>query len=305
LPTQVEGHPEQSIGGMEIRLVTPAYFVTLGIPIRRGRPFTTSDTAAAPLVMLVNETVANAWWPQGDPFRDRVVIGRFRGREFPEIKDAPRQVVGIVADAKTYDLKGPARPTIYIPAMQLPEGIARGTGSLAWLVRANLTPGLADELRRAIAEVDSTQRVRRLQPMEEIVASTTADSRFDAWLLGTFAAVALALTAIGVYGLLSFSVAQRRQEIGTRMALGASRVDILKLVLRQGIALTLAGLALGLAGAFGLARTLSSLLYGVRPNDPASFAAVSLVLLCVGLLASYLPARRATRVDPMVALRYE
>jgi putative ABC transport system permease protein len=137
------------------------------------------------------------------------------------------------------------------------------------------------------------------------VASTTATSRFDAWLFGVFAGLALALAAIGVYGLLSFSVAQRRQEIGTRMALGASRAEVLRLVLKQGVGLSVIGLGLGLAGALFLGRWLSSLLYGVRPSDPSTFVAVSLLLLCAGLVASYLPARRATKIEPMEALRYE
>jgi putative ABC transport system permease protein len=141
--------------------------------------------------------------------------------------------------------------------------------------------------------------------MDEILSNTTADSRFDAWLFGAFAALALALTAIGIYGLVSFTVARRTSEFGTRMALGASRGDVLRLVLKQGITLTAVGLAIGLAGALALGRSLSSLLFGVGATDPLSFAAVSAVLLGVGLLASYIPARRATKTDPMVALRYE
>jgi putative ABC transport system permease protein len=176
---------------------------------------------------------------------------------------------------------------------------------MAWIVSTEGSTGIAGELRRAVAEIDPSQRVLRLRTMDEIVASTTATPQFDAWLFGMFAGLALALAAIGVYGLLSFSVAQRRQEIGIRMALGASRADVSKLVLRQGIALTIIGLGLGLAGALFLGRWLSSLLYGVRFRDPFSFVAVSLVLLSVGLIASYIPARRAMKVDPMEALRYE
>lgn len=302
VPTEREGHPEQSIGGMEIRSITPQYFEAMGIPVLRGRSFNASDTASALPVALVNETLARRWWPQGNPMGDRVIIGRFQGHDFPDIKDSPREIVGVVADTKTTELKARPRPTVYVPAAQVSEKMA---GGAAWVVRADLSTGLAQEIRRAIAEIDPTQRVTSMRPMEKIVSSATADSRFDATLFGIFAGVALALTAIGVYGLLSFSVAQRRQEIGTRMALGASRSDILKLILIQGITLSAIGLALGLGGAFALARSLASLLYGVRPADPSIFAAVAILLLSVGLLASYLPSRRAAKVDPMIALRHE
>jgi putative ABC transport system permease protein len=305
LPTQREGHPAQSIGGMEVRKVTPSYFEAMGIPVRRGRSFTANDTVAQSPVILVNETLARAWWPQGSPLGDHIVIGRFRDRGFPEIRDSAREVIGIVADTKTAFLKEPAWPTVYIPAAQLSDGLAAGTGSVAWIVRTNLSTGLADALRRTIAEIDPRQRIGSLRSMEEIVGSTTASSRFDAWLFAIFAALALVLTAIGVYGLLSFSVARRTNEIGTRIALGASRADVLKMILRQGVTLIAIGLIVGLAGALALTRLLASLLFGVRPTDPVSFLAVSALLLCVGILASYLPARRATKVDPMAALRYE
>ncbi len=306
IPTQREGRTDQSIGGMEIRFVTPGYFEVMGIPVLRGRAFSDRDASAGPRVIIVNEALARQWWPNGNPLGDRVVVGRFRGRDFAEIKDAPREVVGVVADTKTYDIKEPASPTVFLPAAQVPEGLTGtlGTG-LTWLLRADLSGGLPAQVRRTIANIDPEQRIVRLQPMQEIVASTTADSRFDAWLLAALAAVALVLTAVGVYGVLAFSVTQRRHEIGTRMALGASRWDILRLVLKQGVALTAIGLGLGLAGALALARSLATLLFGVKPNDPLSFAAVAVLLLAVGLLASYLPARRATKVDPMVALRYE
>ncbi|MGH9664350.1 MAG: FtsX-like permease family protein, partial [Bryobacteraceae bacterium] len=183
--------------------------------------------------------------------------------------------------------------------------MAQGTGAMNWVLRTNLSSGMAAEIRRAIAGIDPSQRVGRIQSMEEIVASTTATSRFDAWLFASIAGLALLLTAIGVYGLLSFSVARRTNEIGTRMALGASRADVLRLVLKQGLALIALGLILGLAGALAAARSLAALLFGVRSTDPVSFLGVSALLLCVGLLASYIPARRATKVDPMVALRDE
>ncbi len=306
IPTQRQGRTDQSIGGMEIRFVTSAYFEMMGIPVVRGRAFTASDARSSPPVILVNETLARRWWASASPLGDRVVVGRYQGRDFPEIQDVPREVVGVVADTKTYSLKQPPSPTVFLPAAQVPAGLAGTLGSgMMWIVRADPSTALASTVRRVIAEIDPGQRILRLQQMEEIVSSTTADSRFDAWLLGALAAVALVLTAIGVYGLLAFSVAQRRHEIGTRLALGANRADILRLVLRQGVALTVIGLCFGLAGAFILARSLATLLFGVKPNDPASFALVGLLLLLVGVLASYLPARRATKVDPMVALRYE
>jgi predicted permease len=299
MPTQQDGHPENSIGGMEVRYITPSYFEAMNIPMRRGRPFLNMDTASSPPVILVNETLARRWWPNGDPLGDRVVIGRFQGRDFGH--PTPREVVGVVADTKTAYLKEPPRPTVYVPAAQS----ADPPSALSWVLRAPLSTGLLAQIRRTIAEIDSRQRVTNIRTMEEIVASTTARSRFDAWLFASLAGLALLLTAIGVYGLLSFSVARRTNEIGTRMALGASRADVLKLVLRQGVSLIAIGLILGLSAALVVTRFLSTLLFGVSATDPLSFLGVSALLLCVGILASYLPARRATRIDPMVALRYE
>jgi predicted permease len=300
-PAEREGHPEASFGAMEIRLVTPAYFETMGIRIAGGRSFSERDTAATPPVILVNEALVRRWWPQGKPLGDRIVIGRYQGKDLPGVKAFPREVVGIVADTKTVNLKAPPRATVYLPAAQEPS-MASG---MAWVVRGALSAGLAEQLRQAAAEVDPRQRLERIRTMDQVVAATTGDSRFYAWLFGIFAALALALTAIGVYGLLSFSVARRTNEFGIRMALGASRAEVLHLILQQGATLTAIGLAVGLAGALALTRYLSSLLFVVRPTDPVSFLAVSGLLLGVGLLASYVPARRATQVDPMVALRCE
>jgi putative ABC transport system permease protein len=296
LPTQREGHPEQSTGAMEIRAVTPAYFELMGIPVRRGRSFTNVDGDSSLPVAVINETVARSWWREGDAISDRILIGRFEGREF--LKDPPREIVGMVGDTKTLTLQDPPRPTIFIP---LTQGLP--SSNLAWIVRARVSAGLAEDLRRAVAEIDPSQRVRRLRAMDEIVASMTASSRFNASLFGIFASVAVLLAAIGLYGVLSFLVAQRFQEIGTRMALGAARGDVLMVFLKQGVLLTAIGLGLGLAAALFLTGWLSSLLYGVQPNDPLSFAAISLLLLLVGVAASCVPAYRATRIDPIVALR--
>jgi putative ABC transport system permease protein len=217
------------------------------------------------------------------------------------VPDPPREVVGVAGDTKSVYLKSPPRPTVYLLASQAPWY----TDGTKWVVRAGSSAPLAGRVRSSVAEVNPRQTVERFRGMQDIVNSTMADSRFDAWLFGSFAALALLLAAIGVYGLLSFSVARRTNEIGTRMALGATRGDVLKLVLQQGLTLVWIGLAVGVAGALILTRSLETLLFGVRPADPVSFAVVAILLLSAGVLASYLPARRATKVDPMVALRYE
>jgi len=177
------------------------------------------------------------------------------------------------------------------------------TWDMSWVVRASDTNQVAQQLRQAVADIDPHQPIADLRTMDEIVFATKADSRFDAWLFGGFAALALLLSAVGLYGLLSFSVARRTNEIGTRVALGAGRLDVLRLVLREGLTLVSVGLFLGLAGAALTTRLLSSLLFGVRATDSASYLVVAFVLIFVGALASYLPARRAASVDPMTALR--
>jgi len=304
-PAQRDGHPDQSIGGMEQRVVTPEYFALMGIRLLEGRTYTAADTPASAPVILINESLARAWWPDRSPLGDRVVVGRYWQKEFPEVKDVPREIVGVVGDTKGGLLQAPPRPTLYVPFSQVSDGWAKTIGRIAWVVRGSRSPALAAEVRQAVTAVDAGQRISRLRTLTEVVALATAQSRFNALLLAAFAGVALALTAVGVYGMLAFSVAQRRHEIGIRMALGARRSDVLKLVLRQGIVLTGAGLALGVGGALVLVRFLATLLHGVRPADPVNFITVSLLLLLIGLVASYIPARRAAIVEPMVALRYE
>jgi putative ABC transport system permease protein len=296
LPTQHDGHPEHSIGGMEVRPVTAGYFEVMGIPVRRGRSFLESDANGSRPVVIINETVARRWWAQGEPLGDRLRIGRFQGKDL--LKDVPREVVGVVGDTKSVTLQAPPRPTVYVPMTE-----AFGGSSLAWIVKAEGVGNFAVQLRSIIDGLDPGQRIRRLRTMNEIVTGTSATSRFNATLFGSFAGIALVLAALGVYGVLSFLVEQRRQEIGTRMALGASRSAVLVIFLRQGLTLTIVGLLIGVAGALVVSRWVSSLLFGVRPTDPVSFATVALLLLAVACVASYVPARRAAAIDPMTAMR--
>ena len=296
-PTQREGHPEQSIGGMEIRAVTPDYFRTIGTRVLRGRAFTEEDKAGAAPVMLVSESLAARWWGRANPIGDHVVIGLFQGQRLTD--DSPREVVGVVEDTKRLNLKEPFQPTVYVPAVQWTPG------NISWVLRGDFGPGFADELRQAIKEIDPRQRVERIQTLEAAVASSTADSRFDAWLFGLFATLALALTSIGIYGMLSFSVARQTHEIGTRIALGATPARVLRLVLKQGAAPVAIGMIAGVAAAFALTRPLSNLLFHVRPTDWPPYAVVPSLVMAIGILASYLPAHRAARVDPLIALRSE
>jgi putative ABC transport system permease protein len=300
-PAQQEGRPDHTIGGMEYFVATPEFLNVMGIGIIKGRNITAQDTANSRPVILISERVAREWWPNGDPLAGRVIFSMMNGKPVNGFADVPRQIVGVVADTKSVRFREPSRPTIYIPAAQA----SWYEGGMTWVVRADLSTAIATQIRQSIAQFDPRFRIRRMRPMQEIVTGTYSDSRFDAWLFGAFAVLALVLTTIGVYGLLSFSVARRTAEIGTRMALGASRGNVLSMILRQGVALVSIGLAVGLAGALVLTRSLEKLLFGVRPSDPVSFAAVAVLLLAVGLAASYFPARRATRVDPIIALRYE
>jgi len=306
LPTQHEGHPEHghSIGGMEYRAISPQYFQTMHIPIIQGRGFEVSDTPSATPVVIVSETVARAWWKGKNPIGDRLVVGEYEGRQFPEVLEPPREVVGVAGDVKNLELDESDPTTIYVPASQL----FRPPNSTAWVVRtgrAGSNLALGEQLRQAVTAVNPDQRVLGMQSMSDVVARAVAHPTFDVLLMGIFAALALTLTSVGIYGVLSFHLARRTQEIGIRIALGAKRGNVLLMVVGQGAFLAAVGIGIGLVGALALGRFLSSLLYGVKPTDPPTFIAVSLILAAVALLASYIPARRATKVDPMVALRYE
>lgn len=297
LPTQRQGHDEQSIGGMEIRTVTDDYFAALGISIRRGRGFLNRDTAASPPIALINEMLARTWYPSTNPFGDHIVIGRYRGREY--FADAPREIVGVVADTKTV-LKDKSWPTVFIPLAQAPSLSSAG---LTWIVRSGRSLTTAVQVRRAVALIDPGQRIRGFETMNGVVARSSADSRFNTLLFSVFGFGALLLAAIGVYGLVSFLAAQRRLEIGTRMALGATRADILRHFLWEGLALIVLGLCLGLIGSYASAHVMTGLLFGVQTHDVLTFCLAPLTLLAAAFLATVFPAWRAADTDPMVVLR--
>jgi predicted permease len=283
--------PKGSESKTLINRAGPGYFETIGIQLIKGRAFTEEDKADAPPVVVVNQMMARQSWPNEDPVGKQI--------QLPEMK-ITGTVVGVVADAKQYELEEKMMPQVYVAYSQSPHIFA------TLVVRADVEPmSLAESVRRAIWSVDKDQPVWKVRTVEYLLEQNLGHRRFIMLLMTAFALLALSLTALGIYGVISYSVSQRTHEIGVRMALGAQAFDILKLVVGQGLVLTLIGLGLGLAGAFALTRLINSMLYGVTTTDPLTFIVVSVVLLCVALVASYIPARRAMKVDPMIALRYE
>ena len=289
-------HPEE-----QLRFITPGYFAALSIPVLRGRDFDARDTDGAPRVAVVSRAMAERYWPGEDVVGKRIAYsGIGRG-------DTPKwiEVVGIVGDVKHRSLDLPAQPHIYVPAYQ-PLFAGFNLPPLYVAIRAQSdAAALASAVRREVMALDPEQPVANLKTMRQRLAESVAQRRFQMTLLGVFAACALLLAAVGIYGVMSYTVARRTHEIGVRVALGAQTRDVLRLVLRQAMTLALVGVGAGLVGALAATRLLASLLYGVSASDPVVFAGVALLLTLVAVVASYIPARRATKVDPMVALRYE
>jgi putative ABC transport system permease protein len=270
------------------------YFETMGIPLRSGRYFTDRDVVGSPPVAIIDETLARKFWPDEDPIGKRIA---FEGSQNNPIW---REVVGIVGHVKQKGLEGESPVQYYVPHRQRPVS----TVFLAVRSSSDRT-NLASSVRGAIRSIDKDLPVFRVTTMEQMVADSMSQRRFSMLLLGVFAAVALVLAAVGLYGVMSYAVTQRTHEIGIRMALGARGADVLKLVVGQGMLFALIGVVIGLIAAFALTRVMSSLLFGVSATDPLIFAGISLMLAGVALGASFIPARRAIKVDPMVALRYE
>jgi len=283
---------DASMPHADLRVVSPGYFEALGIPLRQGRPFEPTDRSGAPEVALVDEKLARQYWPNESPLAKRV---RRLGPQAPWFT-----VVGIVGHVKHTQLDAESKGVLYFSYLQSRAPV------MTFVARtANDPRGLAGALPAAVAAVDRDLPVFEIRTMEQRVLASLTPRRFAMYSLGVFAVVALALSAVGIYGVIAQSVTQRTHELGIRMALGATPRDVLRLVAGQGMALAGIGLAAGVAAALGLTRLLDKLLFGVRAWDPATFVGVAVVLALVALAASFLPARRATRVDPMVALRHE
>jgi predicted permease len=277
------------------RVVSPGYFKTMTIPLLEGRAFTEGDKADSPPAVVISETTARRFWPGENALGKHIKVGR-------SISPRPwLTVVGVVKDVRQFELIIEPQPQMYLPYPQ-----AHFFDPRSLIIRTNFDPlSLAATVRQTVWEIDKDQPVSDISSMEEVVSDSVARQRFSMLLLGIFAGLALLLAAVGIYGVMSYSVAQRTREIGIRMALGAQRSDVLKMTVGQGLRLVLTGMAIGLAAAFVLTRVMATLLFGVSPTDPFTFVTISIVLIGVAVLASYIPALRATRVDPMFALRYE
>ncbi len=290
----VEGHPISSPSDVPIlwyRIVNPRYFQALQIPLRKGRFFSEQDAQGAPAVLLINEALARRYWPNQNPIGKRIGNGR---------PDGWMSVTGVVGDIHHMNLAAPPDPEIYFPFAQRPQTDMKLT------IRTSSDPmHFVPLLRQAILELDREQPISGIASLEQARSDSLATNRFSAMLLGIFAAVALLLATLGIYGVISFSVEQRRHDIGIRMALGARCSDVLRTVVFQGTLLAAIGIGLGLMAAYALTRVLSTLLYGVKATDPLVFLGVPLLFASIAAWASFLPARRAASVDPMVALRHE
>ena len=293
-------------GGGGWMTVSPGYFEVFEIPVKRGRSFTDRDTSTSTPVVVINEAMARQFWPKADPLADRLVIGKGVMREFAA--EGERQIVGVVADTRLNGLDTEPQPQMWIPQAQVPDAanaLNVALTPISWIVRTQVPPqSLSNVIQEQLRQVTGLP-VSDVASMDEIAALSVSRQKFNMWVMSVFGGCALLLAAIGIYGLMAYSVEQRTQEIGIRLALGAQASQVRKMVVLQGMALAGAGVVAGLAAAFGLARLITAFLYGVTARDPLVFTGVPLVLAIVAFLAVWLPARRASNVDPLIALRYE
>jgi putative ABC transport system permease protein len=308
----IEGRTETSIDKVPLvrfALVSPDYFRTFGVAVRQGRSFATDDKSNSQLVAIINETLARRFFPNENPIGKTIWMGPPENLlppedQTPDFRANRRTIVGVVSDVKGGSLNRPTLAQVYAPLTQYRrEG---WSNSLMLAVQTSTTPeALTAAIREQVRGIDPDQPVTSVRTMDQLLSRTLSEAKFSLLLFGLFAVLALVLAAIGIYGVMATAVTQRTHEIGLRMALGAQKRDVLRLVIGQGMTLVLIGVAAGLASAVALTRLMSTLLFGVSATDPMTLALITLLLAAVALLACYLPARRATKVDPMVALRYE
>jgi len=292
---RIAGEPAPTAGNLpvaDVRIVTPGYFATLGIPLLRGRDFSGADRADAPRTFVINETMARTHFAGQDPLGKQLHVSMG--------DDKPGTIVGVVGDTKHTGFDAPVRPMVYYAYTHLMLGF------MTFVVRSDVpSETLQQSAVRALQSIDPQLPVAAVRPLESYLAESVSQKRFQTMLLAVFSGFALFLAALGIYGVIAYTVSQRTQELGVRMAIGASRGTILKMILKQGVALAAAGVAIGLAAALMLSRSLKDLLFGIEPTDPVSYLAVAGILAAVSLAACIIPAQRATRIDPIHALRYE
>jgi putative ABC transport system permease protein len=294
---QIEGHPVPKAEApfADLRISSPEYFHTLGIPLISGRDFNERDDTKSPFVVVINQAFAQRFFPNENPLGKRITPGIGGSSE-----RTPREIVGVVGNVKHRKLSSEFTPEYYLPYPQVP-----GAGMTICIKTAGDPPALAPEVRREIASMDADLPLYDMQTLDDYVTASVGQSRFHARLLEAFAFLALILTAVGLYGVVAYSAAQRTHEIGIRITLGATRASVLHMILKAGLKIAAIGVCIGVAGALAATHWLSSLLFGIHPLDALTFISVIVILGVVSLLASYIPARRATKVDPMIALRYE
>jgi predicted permease len=281
--------------------VEPGYLAAMGIPLKRGRFFEQQDDERSPPVAVIDEAFARKYFPNADPIGRRI--------RFDDEGEAP-QIIGVIGHVKQWGLEGDDKQSLqaqlYLPFRALSDDDLRGAAGVRVVARLDgLTPGLFDSIRRAVQSKNAQNIISRPQTMDEVIAGSLAARRFSMTLLNVFAAVALLLAGVGLYGVISYLVGQRTHEFGIRLALGARPMDVLRLVLSRGLTMALAGVVAGLAAALGLTRLMAGMLYGVSATDPTTFTVIALLLTAVALLACLVPALRATKVDPTIALRAE
>lgn len=312
LPFRIVGRPLAADsqgpyhGGGGWMTVSPGYFEVFRIPVKQGRTFNERDTSTSTPVVVINEAMARQYWKDSDPLSDRIVIGKGVMREFEA--EGERQIVGVVADIRSGGLDSEPEPQMWVPQAQVPDAanaLNVGLTPVSWIVRTHVPPQSVSSAVQEQLRKSTGLPVSDVRSMDEIAALSVSRQKFNMWVMTVFGGCALLLAAIGIYGLMAYSVEQRTQEIGIRMALGAHPAQVRRMVVTQGMGLASAGVLVGLIAAFWLAHFISTFLFGVTARDPLVFAGVPVVLALIALFAVWLPARRASRVDPLIALRYE